>query len=311
MNTLVIFHASCRDGFCAAWLFRLAFPEAEFHAAQHGTEPPDVCGKRVYIVDFSYKRDAMKQIMMDADSLVVLDHHRTAEVELADIVGDFEAEIAQLPVALPRWSARPVITFDMTKSGGRLAWEYLCRVNLMPPRMTEHIHPPHFGEFPPWLVKYTEDRDLWLWKCPDSREINATLASRPHEFAEWDYLHEHGNRRVGWEELITEGRAILRYQKQVMDSHVSHAREIDLDGHRVLAVNATTLVSEIAGALARDRPFGLCWFQTEDGKFVYSLRSREGGIDVSEIARRHGGGGHRAAAGFTAEAPPTLLIEEK
>ncbi len=37
------------------------------------------------------------------------------------------------------------------------------------------------------------------------------------------------------------------------------------------------------------------------GKTAWSLRSTEEGIDVSEIAKRHGGGGHRNAAGFRAE----------
>ena len=32
-----------------------------------------------------------------------------------------------------------------------------------------------------------------------------------------------------------------------------------------------------------------------------SLRSRAGGVDVSSIARQRGGGGHRAAAGFSTE----------
>jgi len=31
---------------------------------------------------------------------------------------------------------------------------------------------------------------------------------------------------------------------------------------------------------------------------VFSLRSQEGGIDVSEIAIKFGGGGHKHAAGF-------------
>jgi len=36
------------------------------------------------------------------------------------------------------------------------------------------------------------------------------------------------------------------------------------------------------------------------GKRIYSLRSRQGSeVDVSEIAKRHGGGGHKHAAGFS------------
>jgi nanoRNase/pAp phosphatase (c-di-AMP/oligoRNAs hydrolase) len=40
------------------------------------------------------------------------------------------------------------------------------------------------------------------------------------------------------------------------------------------------------------------WFQNAEGKYVYSLRSRHG-FDVSELAKKFGGGGHAGAAGFT------------
>jgi nanoRNase/pAp phosphatase (c-di-AMP/oligoRNAs hydrolase) len=39
-------------------------------------------------------------------------------------------------------------------------------------------------------------------------------------------------------------------------------------------------------------------FYTETSK-VYSLRSKEGGEDVSIIAAKFGGGGHKHAAGFS------------
>ena len=35
-------------------------------------------------------------------------------------------------------------------------------------------------------------------------------------------------------------------------------------------------------------------------KWVHSMRSRENGVDVSAIAKAHGGGGHAHAAGFNA-----------
>ena len=37
-----------------------------------------------------------------------------------------------------------------------------------------------------------------------------------------------------------------------------------------------------------------------DGRFQYSLRSR-GDFDVSELAKKHGGGGHKGAAGFVVD----------
>ena len=42
------------------------------------------------------------------------------------------------------------------------------------------------------------------------------------------------------------------------------------------------------------------------GVFNYSLRSK-GDFDVSELAKRHGGGGHKNAAGF--QSPALLFFE--
>lgn len=295
-SVLVIYHANCSDGFCAAWLFRHAFPDAEFHAAHYGTEPPDVTGKTVYLIDFSYKREAMRQILSRAHAVTVLDHHKTAEAELAGITDEF----IQRPdlIANPPGSELPRIVFDLSKSGGRLTWEYLYGNQLLPDDWLSTSRSGYSLGVAPWLVDYTEDRDLWRWALPESREINACLRTYPLDFSEWDFLNEHGRRIVGRRELVSEGRAILRQESQIVADHVRHAREIDLAGHKILAVNATILFSEIAGELAKDRPFGACYFDRFDGKRQWSLRSTADGIDVSEVAKTKGGGGHKQAAGF-------------
>jgi oligoribonuclease NrnB/cAMP/cGMP phosphodiesterase (DHH superfamily) len=264
---MVVYHANCNDGFCCAWLAHWAFPDAEFVPAQYGQAPPDVAGKRVLIADFSYKRTTMEDIIAAAHSVTVLDHHRTAAAELDGLDKDWQVSV----------------TFDMDKSGGRLTWEWLTR----------NGHGVADPDNPPWIVDYSEDRDLWRWALPDSREINAALSSYPLDFDAWDRLAE-----LGHESLIPEGRAILRYQSKVVEQHIAHARLAKVGGHEVFTVNATCLFSEIAGELARGRPFGVAYFDRADGKRQFSLRSREDGIDVSEVAKRFGGGGHAAAAGF-------------
>jgi len=227
-------------------------------------------------VDFSYKRTVLSRMSQQARSLLVLDHHKTAAEDLAD--KGFEGY---------------AVVFDMNKSGGRLAWEYLYDRRLFPEGIQDAEYSLHGA---PWLVDYTEDRDLWRWRLPQSRTVNAALRSYPMTFASWD---EFVSRSIA--NLALEGQSILRREQQIIDQHVQHAREIELDGHRVRCVNATVLFSEIAGELARDRPFGACYFDRQDGKRQWSLRSRDGGVDVSEIAKLHGGGGHRNAAGFEQE----------
>jgi oligoribonuclease NrnB/cAMP/cGMP phosphodiesterase (DHH superfamily) len=271
MTTLVIYHGGgCFDGFCAAWVLHKRFPDAEFVAARYGEPPPHhsrLSGKAVIIADFSYKRDVLAGMSQVCNSITVLDHHKTAEAELGGLT-------------LPGLS----VTFDMNKSGGRLAWEYI-----------------QLGTPSPWLVDYTEDRDLWRWALPDSKAVNANLRTYAMDFETWDYLEFMGDK--AFRAFVGQGDAILRCERQVIDQHVRNAREIDIAGYRVKAVNATTLFSEIAGELAEGGPFGACYFDRGDGKRQWSLRSRDGGVDVSEVAKRFGGGGHRNAAGFEQPIP--------
>jgi oligoribonuclease NrnB/cAMP/cGMP phosphodiesterase (DHH superfamily) len=266
---LILYHGGgCFDGFCAAWLAHRAFPNAEYRAAQYGEDPPGVTGRDVWILDFSYKRPVLLDMKAKAASLLAFDHHKTAQADLAGL--DF-------------------CTFDMAKSGARLTFDYLCRHDVATGGAT--------SDGVPWLVAYTEDRDLWLHKLPLTKEVNAGLRALPMDFDAWDLLHANPDAQ---RTLATEGAAILRYQRKLVESHVSHAQEVEIMGHKVLCVNCTTpdLQSEVAGELAEGRPFGACWFEADSNERVYSLRSRDGGVDVSEVAKAHGGGGHRNAAGF-------------
>ncbi len=273
MKTVVLYHANCWDGFCAAWIARGVLQgEVEFIPVQYGQEPPQAAidkDARLYILDFSYPRSVMFQLAaMRHEAMVVLDHHKTARESLDGL---------ELELASNNCGDALTVKFDMDKSGGRLAWEHFCK-----------------GKSP-WLVDYTEDRDLWRHALPGSHEINAALRSYPLDFEAWDSF----NSVPGiLDTLRLEGAAILRRESQIIEDHLRHAREIELSGHKILAVNATVLFSDIAGKLAEGRPFGACYFDRQDGKRQWSLRSRDDGIDVAEIAKLHGGGGHRNAAGF-------------
>lgn len=278
MKPLVIYHANCPDGFTAAWVARRQFgADADYVPATYGQDPPDVAGRRVYVLDFSYKRPVMRAVLSSAHAVTVLDHHKTAEAELAGIVDEFR--VRPDLIANPPGSELPVVRFDTDKSGARLTWEHFNR-----------------GVPAPWLVTYTEDRDLWRFALPDSREVSAALASHPWTFEAWDSLDGEGQGPPP--RLVADGRAIERFKSQQVEAMCRHAAEVEIDGHKVLAVNATALFSEVAGRLAEGRPFGAAWFVTADGKRVWSLRSRDGGVDVSAVAARRGGGGHRNAAGY-------------
>jgi oligoribonuclease NrnB/cAMP/cGMP phosphodiesterase (DHH superfamily) len=235
------------------------YPNAEFIATSYQEPPPDVTGRNVILVDFSYKRPILEEMHAKANTLRVYDHHKTAEEDLRGL--DY-------------------CIFDMDRSGARLAWDYL------------YCSPFGGKEEAPWLVQYVEDRDLWRFKLPNSKEVNAALFSYQLNFELWDTLA-----RRPLEDIITEGTAILRYQQKMVSSIVKNAIEVEIGGHKVLSVNSPVCQSEIGNKIAKGRPFGAVWYDDEEGR-KYSLRSTENGLDVTEIAKKYGGGGHRSASGF-------------
>jgi nanoRNase/pAp phosphatase (c-di-AMP/oligoRNAs hydrolase) len=82
------------------------------------------------------------------------------------------------------------------------------------------------------------------------------------------------------------------------------AELMTIAGYTVPVLNAPHfMASDLAGELSEGHPFAATYYIDSTGKYIYSLRSREGGIDVSDIAKSFGGGGHAAAAGFESQTP--------
>lgn len=248
---VVLYHADCPDGFGAAWALWKRFPQATFIPVKHGKEPPaGLQGQHVMMVDFSYPRDIIEGLADRAASLHILDHHITAQQALSGL---------------------SYAHFEMNKSGAVLAWEWA------------HAEPV------PWLLQYIQDKDLWTWQLPNSREINAALASYPYDFEAWNSLKQ--------DVLEVEGRAILRYESALIGNIVSEAVFVSFEGEVVPAVYSPVLNSQIGERFCQDYPFCIIWHQ-KDGRRYFSLRSRRG-TDVSVIATKYGGGGHVNAAGFS------------
>jgi hypothetical protein len=144
---------------------------------------------------------------------------------------------------------------------------------------------------------YVQDRDLWRFELPRSREVNAFLQSQELTFENWDQT-EH----MSSGSAADRGRGALDYIDRYVNQLRSNARRGVFAGHvDVPVINTTAAISELVGALAESAPFAVGWFENVDGKYVYSLRSR-GDFDVSAVAKAYGGGGHKNAAGFTVAA---------
>ena len=78
---LILYHKGCTDGWCAAFIAKKKFPEAELFACGYGDELPlvEVKDKEVLVVDFSWPREQTLQLKNAAKKLVIYDHHKTAQ----------------------------------------------------------------------------------------------------------------------------------------------------------------------------------------------------------------------------------------
>jgi len=257
--TLCIYHGNCADGFGAAWAVKQAIPDAEFYAATYQAPPPDVTGRQVVMVDFSYKRPVLLDMAHTAENILILDHHKSAAEDLVDLPDNVTA------------------VFDMTRSGAMMAWQHFF---------------PHTP--PPVLIQHIQDRDLWRFEIPGTREIQAGLFSYPYDFDVWTDLME-----SSVSQLFSDGRAIERkHHKDVAELVKVTQRRMVIGGIDVPVANLPYTYSSDAGHLmAQGEPFAACYWDTPTGR-VFSLRSSDDGADVSAVAKFYGGGGHRNAAGF-------------
>lgn len=272
MKPLCIYHHGCTDGFAAAWVVRKFYGDGnvDFHPGIYGEAPPDVTGRDVILVDFSYKRAVLLPMIEQARGLLILDHHKSAEADLID---------------LP-YPARAC--FDMTRSGAMLAWNFFFT-----------------GIGAPLLLDYIQDRDLWKFALPSTREVTAALFSYPFEFEAWDELMTDGIPG-----LISEGRALTRKQKADVAAIVRNAvRTLRIGQYTVPAANVPwMLASDVGHELSKGQPFAVTYYDDQDGR-RFSLRSAEDGVDVSLIAGSFGGGGHQHAAGFRLTHGQALELE--
>lgn len=263
----VIYHANCDDGFGAAWAAWKFYKESralhgvEFIPAKYGDVPPDVKGCNVLIVDFSYKRSTLAIIKNEAKSLVVLDHHKTAEEDLRGFPGT---------------------VFDMNRSGAVITWNYL-----FPNRDV------------PRLLQYVQDNDLWRHKLPACQAAVRYIRSFPQVFDHWDALASEFEFNA--ENVMQGAISIERYFQNQIQFQKGHARFFQYKGLKAAIINVnTTFVSEMCTTIIADNYLDLCfgWFMNKDGEFMMSIRGH-GDTDVSAIAKEYGGGGHKSAAGFT------------
>lgn len=293
---ICVHHFPCDDGFGAAWtVWKKWGNTVEFIGLDYGNDlsrlPEQLSGKHILFVDFSVSADLLCTLASEAKSLILLDHHVTAEKQLAPFVIETEFHYNSVYGPTSEITEKinqktPIAYFNMEKSGAKLAWEFCFP-----------------GENIPDFIDYIEDLDLWRLQMPNAREFSLALRSYPYDFETWESLSQ------DVKSLIAQGEHIKRFYDKKVQDICKMAIYKTIAGHKVLIVNSPHfMASDVAHALLKQDEtiaFAACWYESEKG-LRFSLRSDDTREDVSKVAEKFGGGGHRNASGFSLESHEQL-----
>lgn len=272
----VWYHAQCDDGFGAAWAawkyFQAHNPgkKVVYTPVFYGKPHPEFQKEDIiYIVDFSYPKQIITDIYSKCKSLMILDHHKSAQEELKGI---------------------SYCTFDMERSGAAITWSF--------------FHPGYV----PTLLKYVQDNDLWRHKLPYCKEVVRYIRSFPYTFEEWDKLCDDFEYKIKdvierAQAIEKFFQAQVEFNAQWSGLFNFCGLEIPFVNAN------KTFASEICQLLmTRYNMNAACaYVNRADGTVELSLRSKDD-VDVSlfcshikELGIARSGGGHKYAAGCIVE----------
>lgn len=269
----IVYHDKCNDGYGALAVVHKYYKgdnTIEVFPGTHGQNPvvSEFENMDVLFVDFSYKKDILKEIVSVANSVTVIDHHVSVYEDISSI-----SEIDYI--------------YDIDKSGAELAWEYF------------------YPDTPtPLVVSLIGDRDLWRHN-EDADHLSLALVTLGYTHIEISSLLDANDNEIY--SLIEKGKSFSEYKwslikKLAETSDPNHKLE---DGAYVNIVNCPLgLVSDLGHYLCSKEgtpDITLLYHRDEAKEMInYSLRvSDDCDYDSSAYAKSMGGGGHRRSSGFS------------
>jgi len=231
-----------------------------------------VKNEKVYVLDFCLENDEInKKLLNITKNVIWIDHHKTSleKKDIKDLDG----------------------IRDTTRAACVLTWEFFHKKD----------------DKVPDTVEYISDMDAWLWKERDiSEPFTAALMIEPHKPKDkiWDEIIYDPLAYKPISKLIQDGKICIKFRKAISEEYMNkYGFEVDFEGKKCFACGFFMFGSMPFGY--RIKKYDMCIsFEYNGEKFLYGLYSEK--VDVSKIAEKYKGGGHKGASGFSAK---ELLIK--
>ena len=278
----VVYHSADLDGRCSGAIVKYKYPECGMIPYDYGRQFPwDKIERDEEVIMIDVSLDIDDMIKLDERShLTWIDHHKSAMDE-ADA---------------KKFNPEGVRTIG--KAACELAWEYLFPDDPVPEvvyllgryDVWDHHDKPRVMPFQYGMKLKNTSPGSSIW-------------SRLFPIAEGRNHHE-------IREIIEDGRKIIQYVKNDNKSYArGYAFESDFQGYKAIAINRGIASRHLFDSVWDPKKYHLmlafCMRRSEtDHRWRVTLYSDREDVDVSEIARKFGGGGHKGAAGFECDRLP-------
>ena len=243
-------------------------------------------GERIYIVDFSIEPAMMEKLLSVTQNVTWIDHHKTA---------------------IEKYDGFPFVIRGVRYDGYSGAMLTYCYLHCMTQRGEGDIKPfnPSMIEDAPEMTKLIDDWDCWKFNYGNKTryfQIGSTSLDLSPESKEWIRLMS------SLDGVIHNGKIIMDYRDQWAKDYINGLGYIvKFDGYTCFAVNLGRCNSEYFKSL--NGQYDIYMPYVSDGKkYTVSLYSTL--VDVSIIAKKYGGGGHKGAAGFVCSMLPFSCKDE-
>ncbi len=271
---LCIYHIADHDGKGSGAIVKRVFPEAELLGLNHDMEIPyDIIAQhdKIVVCDFALPVDFMFELSEKID-FTWIDHH-------ASVIDQYNAEILKGKKEIK--GVRRV-----GQAAIELCWQYFypdCPV--------------------PLGVELLAKNDLFDLRDPRVRPFEFAMQSfgvNSPDDKIWTELFEN---RLNIEAMIEEGKRILSWINVRNYRLVrSMAFEAEVDGLKCICANMPQGYSSFYDSLENREYYDVMinFYMNRKRKWNLSFYSSKKEVDVSRLAAKFGGGGHRGAAGASA-----------
>lgn len=293
----VIYHKNCLDGFTGFYILMRTHNitnDVIIYPDEPSTSivPPNIVNKNIIIIDVAYKKEILENIINKAKFTLHIDHHITIRNDVLDLKSKYSEN-------------KFLSYFDNDESGAFLTWKYFKN-----DLEGDIINCPQ-------LIKYVKDNDIGKWKYKETMsfilalQINYKLDPTSDNLSLWDKLLNDDE----IDKLIDSGNKYMEYEKYLLEQNIKRISIRHFPGKKIfnkykkyfnkigqykIAItngsacpNPSILGKKIVEEI--DCDFCIFWnLQLDKKKYVISFRSKS--VDVGEIAKIFGGGGHKYAA---------------